>query len=45
MDTIKEFEAVHRTRYHFDANPESYQHIIDLSEVNVALINPLSLWR
>ena len=38
MDTIKEFEAVHRTRYHFDANPESYQHIIDLSEVNVALI-------
>ena len=38
MDTIKEFEAVHRTRYHFDANSESYQHIINLSEVNVALI-------
>ena len=34
MDTIKEFEAVHRTRYHFDTSSESYQHIIDLSEVN-----------
>ena len=38
MDTIEEFEAIHRTRYHFDANPESYQHIIDFSEVNVASI-------
>ena len=38
MGTIKEFEAVHRSPYHFDANSESYQHIIDLSEVNVALI-------
>ena len=38
MDTIKEFEAVHRTHYHFDVNSESYQHIIDLSEVDVALI-------
>ena len=33
MDTIKEFEAVHRTLYHFVANPESYQHIIDLSDL------------
>ena len=38
MDTIKGFEAAHRTRYPFDANSESYQHIIDLSEVYAALI-------
>ena len=38
IDTINEYETVHRTRYHFDANPESYQHIIGISEINVAII-------
>ena len=36
--TITEFEAKHRTRYHFDADETSYQHIIGISQLSVAII-------
>ena len=38
IDIINELETVNRMRYHLDANPDSYQHIIDISEINVAII-------
>ena len=40
-DTIKDFEERHRTRYHFDNEEENYQHIIDISQVSVAVIKGL----
>lgn len=30
-DTIKEFENIKRTRYHFDNTEDNYQHLIDIS--------------
>ena len=37
-ETIKEFETLQRTRYHFDAEEDNYQHIIDISVLSVAVI-------
>ena len=39
--TIQEFEQVHRTRYHFDNAEETYQHLLDISEITVAVIKGL----
>ena len=40
-DTIKDFEEHHRTRYHFNNEEENCQHIIDISQVSVAVIKGL----
>ena len=39
--TIKEFEKKHRIRYHFDADETSYQHIIGISQLSVAILKGL----
>ena len=40
-ETIREFEERQRTRYHFDAEESNYQHIIDISQLSVAIIKGL----
>ena len=40
-ETIREFEETQRTRYHFDAEESNYQHIIDISQLSVAVIKRL----
>lgn len=40
-DTIAEFEDKQRTRYYLDNNEENYQHVLDTSQVNVAVIKGL----
>ena len=42
--TIQEFEQVHRTRYHFDNAEENYQHLLDISEITVAVIKGLFIY-
>ena len=39
--TIREFKKRQRTRYHFDAEESNYQHIIDISQLSVAIIKGL----
>lgn len=39
--TIYIFETEHGTRYHFDNTADNYQHIIDSSNVQVAIIQEL----
>lgn len=39
--TIDEFETKHRTRYHLDNTEDNYQHIIDISNIQVAIIQGL----
>ena len=36
-NTIKEFEEKQRTRFHFDKDERNYQHIIDISQLSVAI--------
>ena len=40
-ETIREFEERQRTRYHFDAEENNYRHIIDSSQLSVAIIKVL----
>ena len=40
-NTIQEFEEKQRTRFHFDKDESNYQHIIDISQLSVALIKGL----
>ena len=40
-NTIQEFEEKQRTRFHFDKDESNYQHIIDISQLSVAMINGL----
>ena len=40
-ETIKEFKTLQRTRYHFDAEEDNYQHIIDISVLSVAAFKGL----
>ena len=37
-ETIQEFKTTQRTRYNLDSAEESYQHILDISQINVAII-------
>lgn len=39
--TIQDFEYFHKTRYHFDNGEENYQHLLDISEIKVAIIRGL----
>lgn len=39
--TIQDFENSHRTRYHLDNDEENYQHLLDISEIKVAIIKGL----
>ena len=38
---IREFRNQQRTRHHFDANKDNYQHIIDISQLSEAVIKGL----
>jgi hypothetical protein len=40
-ETIKEFEEKQRTRYHFDNSEDNYQHILDISQTNIAIVRGL----
>lgn len=40
-ETINKFEEKHRIRYHFDNTEDNYQHIIDISSIQVAIIQGL----
>ena len=40
-NTIQEFENTKRTRFHFNNDESNYQHIIDISQLSVALIKGL----
>ena len=39
--TIQEFEEKRRTRFHFDSDESKYQHIIDISQLSVAITKGL----
>ena len=40
-ETINEFEATYRMKYHFDNTEDNYQHIISISTIQVAIIRQL----
>ena len=39
--TIIEFQEKHRTRYHFDADETSYEHIVGISQLSIAILKGL----
>lgn len=40
-ETIMEFETAQRIRYHLDSSENNYQHILDISQTNIAIIKGL----